>query len=106
MRHGPHHGAHASSSTGSGECSTSAANVASVTTSGVVVALDAPAGSGVLHRPHTGCRPACSLSLGTRLVAPHVGHRTSAGSAIARLSSESADSPARTPRVLRYGCPG
>ena len=46
IRHGPHHGAHMSRSTGSGDCSTSAANDASVTVMGPL-----ETGSGVLQRP-------------------------------------------------------
>ena len=45
---GPHHGAHISSKTGSGERSTSAENVASVTVTGLL-----ELNSGVLQRPHT-----------------------------------------------------
>ena len=48
MRHGPHQGAHKSSSTGTGARSTSSAKVASVTVTGML-----PARSGVLHRPQT-----------------------------------------------------
>jgi hypothetical protein len=48
-RQGPHHGAHKSSNTGSGERSTSAKNVASVTTTGLLAAS-----RGVLQRPQTG----------------------------------------------------
>jgi hypothetical protein len=46
---GPHHGAHMSSNTGSGERSTSAAKLASVTFTGLF-----SKGKVVLHRPHTG----------------------------------------------------
>ena len=54
-RHGPHHGAQRSRSTGTGERSTSAANVASVTVTG------APeAGKGVLHLPQIGVSPGCA----------------------------------------------
>src|SRR6267143_737972 len=66
----PHHGAHRSSATGSGERSTSAAKVASVTVTGPNCT-----GSGVLHRPHTGARPCLTLSSGTRLSAPQEGQR-------------------------------
>src|SRR5258705_13684478 len=78
IRHGPHHGAQASSSTGSAERSTWAANVASLTVTGAVVPV-APTGSGVLHRPHTGWRPASALRFGTWLVAPQLGQRMSRG---------------------------
>lgn len=47
IRHGPHHGAHRSSKTGSGERSTSAGNVASVTATRL---LPAP-GNAVWQRP-------------------------------------------------------
>src|SRR5258705_5908419 len=67
MWHGPHHGAHASSSTGTGECSTSWTKLASLTGCGV------PAGSGVLHLPQTGASPCATLSPGTRLMAPQAG---------------------------------
>ena len=50
VRHGPHHGAQASTSTGSGERSTSAAKVASVTVSGAASSR----GNGCLQRPQTG----------------------------------------------------
>jgi hypothetical protein len=50
--HGPHHGAHMSSSTGKGERSTSLEKLASVMVRGSEDAI-----SGVLHRPQTGCRP-------------------------------------------------
>jgi hypothetical protein len=64
---GPHHGAHASTSTGTGERSTSSAKVSSVTGRGL------SAGSGVLHLPQTGASPRATLSPGTRLVAPQAG---------------------------------
>src|SRR5688572_8911238 len=64
--HGPHHGAHASTSTGIGERTTSLANVASLTSTG-----DVPACSGFLHLPQTGASPAWSLSAAIRLFAPH-----------------------------------
>ena len=70
IRHGPHQGAHMSTTTGTGDCSTSAANVASVTVTGLP-----PAGSGALHRPQTGSRPCSILASGTRLTAPHAGQR-------------------------------
>lgn len=50
--HGPHHGAHMSSSTGKSERSTSAEKLASVIMRGCEDVI-----SGVLHRPQTGCRP-------------------------------------------------
>src|SRR5438309_8293356 len=86
MWHGPHHGAHASTSTGSGERSTSAAKVASVTARGAP-----PTGSGVLHRPQIGSSPFASLSRGTRLVAPQAGHGISSTSAV----TDSAIAPSR-----------
>jgi hypothetical protein len=70
--HGPHHGAHRSSITGSGERSTSAANVASVTVTGLL-----ETDRGVLHRPQTGLSPWLIFSCGTRLVAPQPGQRIS-----------------------------
>ena len=70
IRHGPHQGAHRSSSTGSGERSTSASNVASVTVTGF-----SETGSGFLHRPQTGSSPASTRSHGTRLVAPQAGQQ-------------------------------
>src|SRR5881227_1429824 len=90
IRHGPHHGAQASSSTGSAERSTSAANVASLTVTGAVVPV-APTGSGVLHRPQTGWRPASTLRFGTRLVAPQFGQRMSRDSAVMAVSSTPED---------------
>ena len=62
---GPHHVAHMSSSTGSGERSTSAAKVASVTVTGLPSTA-----RGALQRPHTGSRPCASFSVGTRFIAP------------------------------------
>src|SRR5258705_178275 len=89
IRHGPHHGAHASISTGSGEASTSEAKVASVTTIGAPPPEGAAAsGSGALHRPQTGSRPRATLSGGTRLVAPQAEQRIIRGSAIGVLSSD------------------
>src|ERR1017187_4093686 len=70
--HGPHHGAHISSSTGSGERTTSAEKLASVIVSGAEEIT-----SGVLHRPHTGCRPCSIFSRGTRLFAPQLEQRIS-----------------------------
>ena len=58
-----------STSTGTGDCSTSAANVASVTVTGLP-----PMGIGALHRPHTGSRP-CSLGQRHPVAAPHAGQR-------------------------------
>jgi hypothetical protein len=52
LRQGPHYAAHTSRTTGSGNRSISAANVASVTVTGLE-----SAGRGVLHRPQTGARP-------------------------------------------------
>ena len=75
IRHGPHQGAHASTSTGTGERSTSAENVASVTVTGWSWGC-----SGALHRPHTGRRPAPSFARGIRLVVPHPAHRMSSAS--------------------------
>jgi mono/diheme cytochrome c family protein len=74
--HGPHHVAHMSSSTGSGERSTSAAKVASVTVTGLPSTA-----RGALHRPHTGARPCASFSVGTRFIAPQAGQRSSFTSA-------------------------
>src|ERR1700730_12713155 len=91
MRHGPHHGAHRSSTIGSGERSTSAANVASVTVTGL-----AWMGRGVLHRPHTGARPRSILSWGTRLVTPQEGQRISCVSGMATSLSQVGD------ELLRY----
>ena len=79
IRQGPHHGAHASTSTGSGERSTSAANVASVTVMGFVTPP-----SGDLHRPQTGCIPAATFASGTRLVAPQLAQRMSFVSGMGR----------------------
>src|SRR6266850_455982 len=59
-------------STGTGERSTSAENVASVTVTGRV-SIDT--GRGVLQRPHTGSRPLSTLSRGTRLATPQAGQR-------------------------------
>ena len=72
IRHGPHHGAHRSSTTGNGQRSTSCVNVASVTVTGLV-----SMGTGVLHRPHTGLSPASTFSRGIRLVTPQEGQRIS-----------------------------
>src|ERR1700730_9441272 len=72
MRHGPHQGAHMSSSTGSGERSTAEENVASVTVSGALLRE-----RGVLQRPHTGCSPRSIFSSGTRLLALQAGQRMS-----------------------------
>jgi len=64
--HGGHQGAHRSSRTGIGDCSTSWVKLASVTVTGPVAL------SGVLQRPQTGSR--FSVSAGcTRLAAPHEG---------------------------------
>ena len=49
-RHGPHHEAHISSSTGVGDRSTTSAKFESV----IVVGAVDTTGSGDLHRPHTG----------------------------------------------------
>src|SRR5262245_37007915 len=77
IRHGPHHGAHASTSTGSGDRSTSPEKLASVTVTGWLWT-----GSGVLHRPHTGSTPWAIFSGGTRLVVPQAGQRIRSGSAV------------------------
>lgn len=77
---GPHHGAHISSSTGSGERSTSSAKFASVTIVGCV-----DTASGVLHCPQTGSSPARSFSAGTRLFAPHFGHLMTSASFVALI---------------------
>src|SRR5262249_30626268 len=77
IRHGPHQAAQMSTTTGSGERSTSAAKVASVTVMGL-----SGAGSGVRHRPQRGRRPSARRSGATLLVAPHTGHRISSESAI------------------------
>ncbi len=76
-RHGPHHGAQASTSTGSGERSTSAANVASVTVNGVAAAV---AGNGCLQRPQRGRAPSASFAAGTLFVAPQLPQAISMGS--------------------------
>src|SRR5882724_8641230 len=68
MRQGPHQGAHMSTSTGTGERSTSVANVASVTSTG-----PAWPSSGLLQRPHTGASPRCIRCGSTRFFAPQKG---------------------------------
>jgi len=68
MRHGPHHGAHMSSNTGSGERSTDAAKLASVIVTGLV-----SIGKGLLHLPQLGCSPCAIFANGTRLVAHMTG---------------------------------
>src|SRR5580692_10147614 len=78
--HGPHQGAHMSSSTGSGECSTSAEKLASVMVRGFEAAW-----RGVLHRPHTGFSPCWIFSWGTRLFAPQLGQGIKAVSGIPRI---------------------
>src|SRR2546428_1693803 len=95
MRHGPHHGAHISSTTGSGERSTSAENVASVTVTG-----PCGTGSGALHRPHTGCSPRAIFSCGTRLVAPQAGQRIKSVSAMRRPRTRLVDATARLDESL------
>jgi len=80
-RQGPHHGAHRSTSTGMGDRSTSAAKVASVTTTGAPFVL-----RGALHFPQTGRRPCCSRSCGTRFFAPQAGHGINSASAILLVS--------------------
>src|SRR5437667_104549 len=70
IRHGPHQGAHMSSNTGSGDCSTSAAKLASVTVSGLL-----ERDRGFLQRPQTGSFPCSVFSRSTRLFAPHDGQR-------------------------------
>ena len=77
MRQGPHHGAHISSSTGTGERSTSATKVASVTVTGFV-----SNGRGVLHRPQTGLSPWAIFSCGTRFVLPQEEQRINCALAI------------------------
>ena len=52
IRHGPHHAAHRSSTTGNGERSTTVEDVASVTVTGLT-----STGIGALHRPQTGEGP-------------------------------------------------
>ena len=94
IRHGPHHAAHMSSRTGSGERSTSAANVASVTVTGPLWT-----GNGVLHRPHTGASPWAIFSRGTRLVAPHAGHRINCASAVPRPLVAISITPLRAHRL-------
>src|SRR5262249_33405620 len=91
IRHGPHHGAHMSSSTGRGERSTSASNVSAVAVDGLP-----PAGRGVLHRPQTGSSPCSIFSRGTRLLAPQAGQRINCVSDISihRLPSLAAFSTA------------
>jgi hypothetical protein len=66
---GPHHGAHRSTSTGSGERSTWLEKLASVIVRGSPVG-----GSGALHRPQTGASPLASFACGMRLPVPHAGH--------------------------------
>src|SRR5262245_14256456 len=78
IRHGPHQGAHRSSNTGSGERSTSAANVASVTVTGL-----SEMGRGVLHCPQTGFSRCSIFFCGTRLVTPQAGQRINSVSVIA-----------------------
>src|SRR6185503_16313931 len=93
IRQGPHHGAHRSSSTGSGEASTSPVKLASVTVTGAV-----SNGKGCLQRPHTGRLPGRTAAASTRLVAPHEGQRTrvvSAVEATARLHAALAQVLAR-----------
>src|ERR1700733_4307336 len=80
---GPHQAAHRSSSTGRGERSTSAENVASVTVMGWI-----ETGSGFLHRPQTGASPCSIFSSGTRLVAPQTGQRMSCASGIPVCSQQ------------------
>lgn len=72
IRHGAHQAAQRSSTTGTGDRSTSAANVASVTVMGAT-----EAGNGVLHRPQRGVLPCSSRARGTRFSVPHPGHATS-----------------------------
>src|SRR6185436_4091560 len=68
MRQGPHQGAHISTKTGTGDRSTSAANVLSVTVTGPE-ALDKE--SGALQRPQTGSCPPATFCALIRFVAPH-----------------------------------
>ena len=74
IRHGPHHGAHMSTTTGCGERSTSEEKVASVTVTGVLAS-----GSGCLQRPQIGRRPRSTWSHATRLSAPQAGQRIMPG---------------------------
>src|SRR5581483_823629 len=89
MWQGPHHGAHASTSTGTGERSTSWAKLASVTGWG------RPTGSAARHLPQTGARPAATLSAATRLVAPQAGQRIIKGSTAGAPSAVILPRPAR-----------
>src|SRR5262249_46362519 len=100
IRHGPHHGAQASTSTGSGERSTSEAKVASLTVSGSAAMC-----SGALHRPHRGLSPAASFSTGTRLVAPHEEHRIILCSGMNRRLALSAASLLGRHGVVRHHGP-
>src|SRR5690348_14323697 len=77
MRHGPHHGAQKSTSTGSVARSTCAANAAASTATG------APARTSSLQRGHLGCSPA--RAAGRRISEWHWGQATSSVSA-ARVS--------------------
>jgi hypothetical protein len=103
IRHGPHHAAHMSSSTGSGERSTSAENVASVTVTGLL-----ETSRGVLHRPHTGSSPCAILARGTRLVAPQAGQRSNCVSDISFMTSHPTPMAQRTLRhsAQRVKSPG
>ena len=69
IRHGPHHGAHISTRTGIGDCSTSRAKFASVT-------VIEPVGEArrALHCPHIGSA-LFSSETRTLLVVPHEGQR-------------------------------
>src|SRR5574341_122222 len=95
IRQGPHHAAHASTSTGCGERSTSAENDASVTTIGLVSTR-----RGVPHRPHTGSSPWSILARGTRLPTPQAVQRTTSATesvviSVARAGRKRGRSPRR-----------
>src|SRR3984957_3442243 len=94
---GPHQAAYRSSSTGRGERSISAENVASVTVMGWM-----ETGSGFLHRPQTGASPCSIFSSGTRLVAPQTGQRMSCASGIPVCSQQFARIEVRfSPELLK-----
>ena len=76
VRQGPHHAAHISTSTGSSERSTSAANVASDTSTG-----RAGTGSRARHFPQTGASPLATFCWSRRFICPHAGQRMRFGSA-------------------------
>jgi hypothetical protein len=74
MRHGPHHGAHRSRSTGMSDRSTSLEKFASVIVTGAPL-RPALRGSRVLHRPQTGMSPRSIGSFAMRFLAPHLEQR-------------------------------